>query len=221
MAWQREGYRLSKQHSKNIVAKADLQQVISDLNSLERSDVPATPAELMSGRAVRSSLPASGRRSVDLAAVRQERIDIEERAFMRLIRGRCSCQEYKVGDRDCVQDPITKTWHETGTFTGTRCHEGRYLVTSDMGAELLRNGKFLRLRTEQTSGTDSSEGSEAEGDRRVTFQETVMGGGSSKKAGGDLQENVTSDATNEGIIDNSVHLLNIYVSVVTTISLAL
>ena len=44
-------------------------------------------------------------------------------------------------------------------------------MTSGAGAELLRNGKFLRLRTEQDNGGDSSEGSEGEKDRRVKFQE--------------------------------------------------
>ena len=148
--------------------------MISDLNSLERSDVPATPTELMSGRGVKSSLPASGRRSVDLATVRQRRLESQERTFRRLNRRRFSRQEYKMGDRVRVHDPKTKTWRVT--ITGTRCHEGgnrpvSYLITSDVGAELLRNGKFLRLRRGQASRADSSDGSGTDGERRITFQE--------------------------------------------------
>ena len=87
-----------KKAIKKLGYKADLQHVINDLNSLERSNIPATPAELMSGRVIRSSLPASVRRSVDLAIIRQKSIKTQERAFKRLNRGRINCQNFKEGD---------------------------------------------------------------------------------------------------------------------------
>ena len=42
-----------------------------------------------------------------------------------------------------------------------RCHEGgtrlvSYMVSDDAGGELLRNGKFLRVRREQDRGAASS-----------------------------------------------------------------
>ena len=143
---------------------------------------------------------------------------------MRLNRGRFSRQEYNVGDRVPIQDPKTKTWHVTGTITGARCHEGgnrpvSYLIHDDAEAELLRNRKFLRLRRKQGSWAASSESSMAGSERRVTFQGTKEIGGTSKTAGGDLSEKKNSETTNNGVVDNSYSLVNIHVSLVTSLSL--
>ena len=76
-----QGVREAKKAINKLGHKADLQQVINDVNSLERSNIPTTPAELMSGRVKRSFLPASGRQSMDLAIIRQNRLEAQERAF--------------------------------------------------------------------------------------------------------------------------------------------
>ena len=64
------GVQAVKKAIKKLGHKADLQQIVNDLNFLLRSDIPAIPTELISGRVIRSALPASGRRSVDRAIMR-------------------------------------------------------------------------------------------------------------------------------------------------------
>ena len=112
-----------KKALKKSGGKGDIQKIAADLNSFERTDVPATPGEMMARRATRSCLPLTRRRSVDMAIVRKKRIDAQDRQFRQMNRGKSSLDKFRVGDRVRVQDPVAKTWAEKGVISEVITHE--------------------------------------------------------------------------------------------------
>ena len=118
-----------------------------------------TPADLFSGRVVRSNTPASARRTIDLAKARKQRLDDQLRIRKKLGRGRHSLETFVVGDRVRLQNPKSLRWSVTGTVTRTISHQGAdrpssYEVSGDEGGSFLRNGRYMRLR-EQQADTDT------------------------------------------------------------------
>ena len=61
------GVQAVKNVLKKIGSSGSLKQIVDDLNSLEHSNEYTTPSEMMTGRVVRSLIPAFGRRKIDLA----------------------------------------------------------------------------------------------------------------------------------------------------------
>ena len=55
--------------------KYDLEKLVSETNHTARSGMECTPAELFSGRVVKSNTPASSRRTIDLARARTKRVE--------------------------------------------------------------------------------------------------------------------------------------------------
>merc|ERR1711888_247865 len=151
---------------KKQTGKWDLEQVVRETNNTARAGMDCTPADLFSGRVVRSNTPASARRTIDLAKARKKRVDDQLRIRKRLGRGRLSSEIFAVGDRVRLQDPKSLRWSVTGVVTKAISHQGAdrpssYEVTADEGGIFLRNGRYLRLREQQpdteNADTDDSE----------------------------------------------------------------
>ena len=73
-----------------------------------------------------------------------------------------------------------ETWKETGTVSEVVQHEGTcrpisYLVKSETGSEMLYNGKYLRLPSEQPEkeGGSSLASEESNAGRKVRFSEDI------------------------------------------------
>ena len=83
-------------------------------------------------------MPASRRREVDLAEIRQKRILTQEALMNKLRRGRFSEDTYELGDKVRIQCPKVKTWKQTGLIYELRTHEGgmipkSYILTPEDG----------------------------------------------------------------------------------------
>ena len=153
---------------KKQTGKWELQQVVRETNNTARAGMDCTPADLFSGRVVRSNTPASARRTIDLAKARKRRMDDQLRIRKRLGRGRLSSEIFVIGDRVRLQNPKSLRWSVTGIVTKTISHQGAdrpssYEVTADEGGTFLRNGRYLRLR-EQQPDTENAEEDSREAD---------------------------------------------------------
>ena len=152
---------------KKQTGKWELEQVVRETNNTARAGMDCTPADLFSGRVVRSNTPASARRTIDFAKARKKRMDDQLRIRRKLGRGKLSSETFMIGDRVRLQDPKSLRWSVTGIVTKTISHQGSdrpssYEVIADNdGGTFLRNGRFLRLREQQPStenaDTDSRE----------------------------------------------------------------
>ena len=141
---------------KKQTGKWDLEQIVRETNNTARAGMDCTPADLFSGRVVRSNTPASARRTIDLAKARKKRMDDQLRIRRRLGRGKLSSEIFVIGDRVRLQNPKSLRWSVTGIVTKTISHQGSdrpssYEVSADDGGTFLRNGRFLRLREQQPS----------------------------------------------------------------------
>merc|ERR1711888_468862 len=99
------GKKKQKQTKKKQSGRWELQQVVRETNNTARSGMDCTPADLFSGRVVRSNTPASARRTIDLAKAKKKRMDDQLRIRRRLGRGRLSLEIFVVGDHVRLQDP--------------------------------------------------------------------------------------------------------------------
>ena len=131
-----------------------MQHVVTETNNTARTGMDCTPADLFSGRVVRSNTPASARRTIDLAKARKKRTDDQLRIRKRLGRGKLSMETFVVGDHVRLQDPKTLRWSVIGVVTKAISHQGAtqpssYEVTADQGGVFLRNGRYLKLREQQ------------------------------------------------------------------------
>ena len=68
----------------------DLDRLIAELNSVATSGMNESPADLFFNRVVRSSVPGSGRRILDLARAKEKRIEEQRSIRKELGRGRLS-----------------------------------------------------------------------------------------------------------------------------------
>ena len=121
-----------------------------------------SPSDLFFNRTVRSAIPGSGRRILDLAKAKENRKEEQKSIRRQLGRGRLSLDTFQEGERVCIQDPRTNTWRTTGTVTSTIHHEGSeslstYTVEANSGGNFLRNKKFLRMMSNQSCPADSPE----------------------------------------------------------------
>ena len=148
---------------KKQTGKLDLEKVVSETNHRVRSGMECTPAELFSGRVVRSNTPASSRRTIDLAKARKKRMEDQLRIRRKLGRGKLSSEIFMKGDKVRLQNPKTLRWSVTGIVTDTISHQGAtrpssYEVEADAdcgGGTFLRNGRFLKLREKQSNAENA------------------------------------------------------------------
>ena len=109
---------------KRQVGRYDLSKLISEFNSMARSGMSESLADLFFNRVVRSSIPGSGRRILDLARAKEKRIE-EQRSIRReLGRGRLSLDLFREGNWVCVQDSKMKKWFTKGTVTSVLFMKG-------------------------------------------------------------------------------------------------
>ena len=94
------------------------------MNNSVRTDCDATPAELMAGRSIKTSMIGSSRREVDLAMAYKKRMEAQSKLCHKLGRGKKSRDSFEVGDAVRIQCPKTLRWGTTGNIVGTRTHEG-------------------------------------------------------------------------------------------------
>ena len=145
-----------------------------------------------------SSLPMSGRISVDMAIIRKRRLEAQDRTFKKLRWSKSNMDRFQVGDWVHIQDPKSKTWREKGVISEVITHENAsrpssYLVVEETGSQLLQNVQNLRLRTEQPgsdSGPAASPTGVSKGDKKVKFSEEI---GSAKKQEGDKSKSGDKD----------------------------
>ena len=109
---------------KRQVGRYDLSKLVAEANSMARSGMNESPSDLFFNRIVRSAIPGSGRRMLDLARVKEKRKEEQKSIRRELGRGRLSLDTFPEGDRVRIQDPRTKTWHTKGTVTSAISHEG-------------------------------------------------------------------------------------------------
>ena len=77
----------------------DINKLVAKYNSMARTHMDASPADLFFNLMVRSLTPGSGRRSLDLEREQQKRTEEQQTIRKKLGRGRLSLEVFKKGDR--------------------------------------------------------------------------------------------------------------------------
>ena len=103
---------------------------MAEYNSMARTHMDASPADLFFNRVVRSSTPGSGRRRLDLERDQQKRKEEQQTIRRKMGRGRLSLEVFRKGDRVRVQDVKRKTWNMKGMITSEVSHEGAHYPLS-------------------------------------------------------------------------------------------
>merc|ERR1711888_374310 len=109
-----KGVQDVKNMMKRQGTRYDLSKLTADTNGMARSGMDESPADLFFNRTVRSAIPGSGRRMLDLAKVKEKRKEEQKSIRRPLGRGRLSLDTFQEGDRIRIQDPRTNIWRTTG-----------------------------------------------------------------------------------------------------------
>ena len=105
-------------------------RLVAEYNSMAKTHMDASPADLFFNHVVRSSRPGSSRRNLDLEGEQQKRTKEQQTIRKKLGRGILSLEVFWTGNIVRVQDVKRKTWNIKGTITSVVFHEGAQIPSS-------------------------------------------------------------------------------------------
>ena len=104
-----------------------------------------SPAQMFFGRRLRGKLPhLPGANDLEISNAKAGADNRKELMEQRETSSGTTLKPLSVNQRVLVQNPISKSWDETGTVTGIRPLGRSYDILMDSGKTFLRNRSFLR-----------------------------------------------------------------------------
>ena len=104
-----------------------------------------SPAQMFFGRRLRGKLPhLPGANDLDISNSKAGADNRKELMEQRETQSGITLKPLSIKQRVLVQNPISKSWDETGTVTGIRPLGRSYDILMDSGKTFLRNRSFLR-----------------------------------------------------------------------------
>ena len=118
-----------------------------------------SPAQMFFGRRLRGKLPhLPGANDLDITNAKAGADHRKDLMIQRENSSGNTLKKLSINQRVLVQNPISKSWDETGTITGIRSLGRSYDVLMDSGKTYLRNRSFLRpiINATQKQSPDAS-----------------------------------------------------------------
>ena len=104
-----------------------------------------SPAQMFFGRRLRGKLPhLPGANDLEISNAKAGADNRKELMEQRETSSGTTLKPLSINQRVLVQNPISKSWDETGTVTGIRPLGRSYDILMDSGKTFLRNRSFLR-----------------------------------------------------------------------------